>query len=647
MRNYNIESDLKQEQFQTLKLVQGDRGNKIKINVYEDGQPVRLTGCSVTAKYKRADGEIINDGVIENIHDNSFDAVMDSSITKVAGTLKMLFTIEKDAVKVSAFLLLADVREGIGESSSSGGSAGGGEVTVDLTDYYKKIETYSRKEIDAQFKDITKNICNNLSLHSKIKSNSTLVISENIQLNNKIDINEINNLTVKSNIGKTIIEIDDDYIFNIINSNNISFENIIFKLNDTNTKHGAVVIQQSAKGISFKNCDFITNYSNGITVWCTIADKIIENFTVNLCSFDTGRMGIEFVNHIDDDVKRYKNIIICNNIFEQFGKMNEAMGISLSGYGENCVVENNILKAKTESSIGIELVGCCDSTFNNNAFIGKFKFFSASNDRIMSNLKIINNKMVEKYSNVETYIKNVKNSIISNNTLGYIRIINCDTLRIYNNYIYSSNSVAVQFDNSQNCSSANNLYSTYDSSINDTVLSFYGADCCNNISYNDELVRSKNSGGNYYKEIGNAKNNSVFQEKINNICFPYQSPLIINSKKTIENNVVSFEINYTFFGANGRTGGLTEYSFIFNNSDNNNIQSIMIKGSINYHLLLDPIPFLPKVNEIIKNDKINVTVVKNNTNLKITLTLTSLDDYNTCTAIIEDKCMNTIALKLI
>lgn len=72
----------------------------------------------------------------------------------------MLFTIEKDAVKVSAFLLLADVREGIGESSSSGGSAGGGEVTVDLSDYYKKIETYSRKEIDAQFKDIAKQVEN-------------------------------------------------------------------------------------------------------------------------------------------------------------------------------------------------------------------------------------------------------------------------------------------------------------------------------------------------------------------------------------------------------------------------------------------------------------------------------------------------------
>lgn len=161
MRDFDIDSDLKQEKFQSIKLVQGDRGNKIKINVYEDGQPVKLTGCSITAKYKRADGEIINDGVIENIHDNSFDAVMDSSITKVAGTLKMLFTIEKDAVKVSTFLLLADVCEGIGENTgSSGGSTGGGsgEVTIDLSNYYKKIETYSRKEIDAQFKEIAKDL---------------------------------------------------------------------------------------------------------------------------------------------------------------------------------------------------------------------------------------------------------------------------------------------------------------------------------------------------------------------------------------------------------------------------------------------------------------------------------------------------------
>ena len=169
MRDFDIESDLKQEKFQSLKLVQGDRGNKIKINVYEDGQPVNLTGCSIAAKYKRSDGEIVN-GTVENISGNSFDAVMDSDITKASGTLKMIFTIEKDDVKVSTFLLLADVREGIGENTgSSGGSTGGGstsEVTIDLSQYYKKTETYSKAQIDSQFKDIANNQPTDLSLDS-------------------------------------------------------------------------------------------------------------------------------------------------------------------------------------------------------------------------------------------------------------------------------------------------------------------------------------------------------------------------------------------------------------------------------------------------------------------------------------------------
>lgn len=158
MRDYNIESDLKQEKFEVIKLAQGDKGNKLTINVLEDGKPVSLTGCSITAKYKRADGQVIN-GSVTNISNNSFDAVIDSDITKVVGTLKMLFSIEKDDVKVSTFLLSAEVKEGIGESAggSTGGGTGGGEVTVDLSNYYKKSETYSKSQIDSQIKDIANN----------------------------------------------------------------------------------------------------------------------------------------------------------------------------------------------------------------------------------------------------------------------------------------------------------------------------------------------------------------------------------------------------------------------------------------------------------------------------------------------------------
>ena len=189
MRDYDIESDLKQEKFQSLKLVQGDRGNKIKINIYEDGQPVSLTGCSVTAKYKRADGEVV-DGTVENKTDNYFYAVMNSNITKVAGTLKMLFSIEKDDVKVSTFLLFADVREGIGENTGSSG--GDTEVTVDLEDYQKKmdngLETKNKyivgaiNEVNSQCKDIAK---------------QTITTEERTKLTN---LKNYDDTTVKTNI---------------------------------------------------------------------------------------------------------------------------------------------------------------------------------------------------------------------------------------------------------------------------------------------------------------------------------------------------------------------------------------------------------------------------------------------------------------
>ena len=178
MRDYNIESDLKQEKFEVIKLAQGDKGNKLTINVLEDGKPVSLTGCSITAKYKRADGQVIN-GSVTNISNNSFDAVIDSDITKVSGTLKMLFSIEKDDVKVSTFLLLADVREGLLENTgSSGGSTGGGEVTVDLSNYYKKNETYSKAQIDSQFKDIAKQI-SNIKTDVEVTKDITVLTNDN------------------------------------------------------------------------------------------------------------------------------------------------------------------------------------------------------------------------------------------------------------------------------------------------------------------------------------------------------------------------------------------------------------------------------------------------------------------------------------
>ena len=321
MRNYNIESDLKQEQFQTLKLVQGDRGNKIKINVYEDGQPVNLAGCSVTAKYKRADGEIINDGVIENIHDNSFDAVMDSSITKVAGTLKMLFTIEKDAVKVSAFLLLADVREGIGESSSSGGSAGGGEVTVDLTDYYKKIETYSRKEIDAQFKEIANKIdeiSNPFNINSftvspsTAQKGSTINVTVKWSYNKDINSQTLNNATLDVTLReKTFSSVNADvtYTLNATSTNNISkaksetvkFYNGIYYGKSSSTTYDSALINSLTKVLSDSKARTITvNAGTREYIYYCLPSRLgTPNFNVG--GFDGGFDKVETVSFTNSD----------------------------------------------------------------------------------------------------------------------------------------------------------------------------------------------------------------------------------------------------------------------------------------------------------------------------------------------------------
>ena len=56
LRDYEINSDLKQSKFENLKFVQGDNGSKIVVNLLEDSQAVNLSNCTVLAKYKRSDG---------------------------------------------------------------------------------------------------------------------------------------------------------------------------------------------------------------------------------------------------------------------------------------------------------------------------------------------------------------------------------------------------------------------------------------------------------------------------------------------------------------------------------------------------------------------------------------------------------------
>ncbi len=383
MRDYNIESDLKQEKFEVIKLVQGDKGNKLTINVLEDGKPVKLTGCSISAKYKRADGEVVNDGTIENITDNYFYAVMDSNITKVSGTLKMLFSIEKDDVKVSTFLLLADVREGIGEST------GGGEVTVDLSNYYKKNETYSKAQIDSQFKDITKNKVDktnleyinvlDLGIAPKVNFDNTSLFNDAINKGIKNfyfppGIYELNliistpYIRIKGGgIGKTIFSphIDKDvinlqYVDNSIN--NCEIRDIEIK-NKEFTNNNGLSINGNDKGVNAINDNHylknlkISNFLNGIFIKDRTTFSKFENIEVSN-NYNNG-IRVDSINAATCfNGNGFYNIVMAHNINEGLYINTTRNGadfshIALTNNFINCDVEDNANSENTTRFYGI------------------------------------------------------------------------------------------------------------------------------------------------------------------------------------------------------------------------------------------------------------------------------------------------------
>jgi hypothetical protein len=122
---------------------------------------------------------------------------------------------------------------------------------------------------------------------------------------------------------------------------------------------------------------------------------------------------------------------------------------------------------------------------------------------------------------------------------------------------------------------------------------------------------------------------------------------MIMVKKDFADKVATFTIEPNFDPAGEGTGGLIEYNFIITGGTNINTQSIIVKGCINYHLLADPVPFLPQVNEIISNNNVQIGVTRNIRQLVITITLTEVGSFTKCTGYLEGKCIGLKKLKSI
>lgn len=466
MRDYDIESDLKQEKFQNIKLVQGDRGNKIKINIYEDGQPVSLTGCSISAKYKRADGEVV-DGTVENKTDNYFYAVMDNNITKVTGTLKMLFSIEKDDVKVSTFLLFADVREGIGENTGSSG--GDTEVTVDLEDYQKKmdngLETKNKyivgaiNEVNSQCKDIANIVSLFQGDNDTIKlQNAINYVHENGGGNIIIDkdINLVDTIIIKDNVNiyskKSKIVSNTDKIPIIIKGNNVSMNGITINCNKISNV--GIYVDSYIRNINITECEVFNIDTEAEAYGIYISSYGCSNIKIHKCNVHdikstadgvTAVRGggwskgiiIDRAEYVNGDVSKGKDlntkgIIISENIIENIFPYEDGEAIYIEGNSIKNIVNAKIINntIKNFGKRAIKILPCSEIIISNNYIENNledynFSFISffATNITISNNRCIKTNNYIENGIEIgydyDTYIINeeVGNIIITNNNL--------------------------------------------------------------------------------------------------------------------------------------------------------------------------------------------------------------------------------------
>lgn len=231
----------------------------------------------------------------------------------------------------------------------------------------------------------------------------------------------------------------------LVSITNLVFEDLFFETTATGASVYGVVYSDgdTLSNVTFSRCKFSAQLANtngfkAINEGANIADRI----AFVGCEFlNIGRMGIEFQNHNNlDTVYRYKRVTIDRCYFKNIGLLEtHGMGVSLSGYGEQCYVTNNGFDNCW--TIGIEGVGVKDSVFDGNTFSGfstrSYQPFSFSGSRPMPGLSIRNNK-VDGSNAGRWNLYNVSNCVVSGNLLrsGYFFIRDTSDALFKDNFIY-------------------------------------------------------------------------------------------------------------------------------------------------------------------------------------------------------------------
>lgn len=222
-----------------------------------------------------------------------------------------------------------------------------------------------------------------------IPNRLTIPTGKSICGNNKYNSIIYGRINVNSNslIQNLTFMVDDDFmaydgngiVENTAQTNNVVFDNCIFKLLNTTTviaTLGLFTFNFGIDNLKILNCDFtVPSISmNAIKFVQNLSSNIThENIVIDKCNFvDIGRIAIEMWSALsgDNTIASINNVKIINNTFENIGIVVnnvQGIGISLSGYVFNSKInDNSFINVK---GIGVEIVRYHTGTIvSNNSF---------------------------------------------------------------------------------------------------------------------------------------------------------------------------------------------------------------------------------------------------------------------------------------
>ena len=275
---------------------------------------------------------------------------------------------------------------------------------------------------------------------------------------------------------------------------------------DISNDHGVTILSNAdCSNLLISGCSITSSANNAVKIVADNLNGVVRNVQILNSTICYKRMGIEIQNHGNKSFK-FNGIHISGCTFNMLPSPQYGFAISLSGFGRNAVVENNLIKGGV---IGVELVDFSDvSILSNRIQDVSSKVIAASTNDKISNIEVRGNFI----NCVQAKIQMLKAKSVkfSNNEMkiGFIELGGCSRSTISNNVINSFGRYSVMIDGSGSEARYNTVADNVimQNGDNWAVFRCYGNHSKNNKFLRNKVQRANTKGTLFDQQKGAAKN---------------------------------------------------------------------------------------------------------------------------------------------